>query len=132
MQFSSVLSATILISLLGCAANAPEAKRLTLGSVQQTVLKGADQTTIMEAIGAPNIITNDSKGREVWTYDKIYRESQSRSGTIVTWWSPISWLAGFSSASSSRSSATSKSLTVLITFDNNKRVTDFKYQRLEF
>jgi len=129
MKLSFVLSAPILISLLGCAANAPETNRLTLGTVQQTVSKGADQTEIMAALGAPNIITNDSKGREVWTYDKIYRESQSRSSTLVTWWNPISWLAGFFSGSTS---ATSKSLTVLIIFDDNKRVADFKYQRLEF
>ena len=132
MKLSHFLAAPVLLSLLGCAANAPEANRLTLGTVQQTVSKGANQTAIMEALGAPNIITNDSGGREVWTYDKIYRESQSRSGVVVTWWNPITWLAGLASGSASRSSATSKSLTVLITFDDDKRVADFKYQRLEF
>ena len=132
MKFSSILSATMLIALLGCAANAPEVNRLTLGTVQQTISKGANQTEIMEALGAPNIITNDAEGREVWTYDRIYRQSESRSGVLVTWWNPITWLAGLSSGSASRSSATSKSLTVLITFDGNKRVADFKYQRLEF
>ena len=129
-KLASVTLAALL--LLGCAANNSQANRLTLGTVQKTVYEGANQTEIMEALGAPNIITNNSSGREVWTYYRISREVQASSGMVVTWWNPISWLAGIASGSSSRSSTTSKSITVLITFDDNKRVTDFKYQRLEF
>ena len=129
-KLASVTLAALL--LLGCAANNSQINRLTLGTVQKTVYEGANQTEIMEALGAPNIITNNSSGREVWTYDKISREVQASSGMVVTWWNPISWWAGIASGSSSRSSTTSKSITVLITFDDNKRVTDFKYQRLEF
>jgi outer membrane protein assembly factor BamE (lipoprotein component of BamABCDE complex) len=129
-KLTSVILAALL--LLGCAANNSEANRLTLGTVQKTVYEGANQTEIMEALGAPNIITNNSSGREVWTYDRISREAQASSSVVVTWWNPISWLAGIASGSSSRSSTTSKSITVLITFDDNKRVADFKYQRLEF
>ena len=129
-KLASVTLAALL--LLGCAANNSQINRLTLGTVQKTVYEGANQTEIMEALGAPNIITNNSSGREVWTYDRISREVQASSGMVVTWWNPISWLAGIASGSSSRSSTTSKSITVLITFDENKRVSDFKYQRLEF
>ena len=129
-KLASVTLAALL--LLGCAANNSQANRLTLGTVQKTVYEGANQTEIMEALGAPNIITNNSSGREVWTYDRISREVQTSSGMVATWWNPISWLAGIASGSSSSSSPTSKSITVLITFDDNKRVTDFKYQRLEF
>ena len=129
-KLASVTLAALL--LLGCAANNSQINRLTLGTVQKTVYEGANQTEIMEALGAPNIITNNSSGREVWTYDRISREVQASSGLVVTWWNPISWLAGIASGSSSRSSTTSKSITVLITFDDNKRVADFKYQRLEF
>ena len=129
-KLASVTLAALL--LLGCAANNSQINRLTLGTVQKTVYEGANQTEIMEALGAPNIIINNSSGREVWTYDRISREVQASSGIVVTWWNPISWLAGIASGSSSRSSTTSKSITVLITFDDNKRVTDFKYQRLEF
>ena len=129
-KLASVTLAALL--LLGCAANNSQINRLTLGTVQKTVYEGANQTEIMEALGAPNIITNNSSGREVWTYDRISREVQASSGMVVTWWNPISWLAGIASGSSSRSSTTSKSITVLITFGDNKRVTDFKYQRLEF
>ena len=129
-KLASVTLAALL--LLGCAANNSQINRLTLGTVQKTVYEGANQTEIMEALGAPNIIINNSSGREVWTYDRISREVQASSGLVVTWWNPISWLAGIASGSSSRSSTTSKSITVLITFDDNKHVSDFKYQRLEF
>ena len=129
-KLTSIALFTILV--LGCAANNSEVNRLTLGTVQKTVYKGANQTEIMEALGAPNIITNNSSGKEVWTYDRISKEVQSSSGVVITWWNPITWITGIFSGSSSRSSSTSKSITVLITFDNNKLVSGFKYQRLEF
>tara|TARA_B100000029_G_scaffold473677_1_gene515297 strand:+ start:12871 stop:13266 length:396 start_codon:yes stop_codon:yes gene_type:complete len=120
------------ILILGCAANNSEVNRLTLGTVQKTVYKGANQNEIMEALGSPNIITSNSSGKEVWTYDRISKEVQTNSGVVITWWNPISWITGIFSGSSSRSSSTSKSITILITFDNNKLVSEFKYQRLRF
>ena len=57
-KLTSVTLAALL--LLGCAANNSQANRLTLGTVQKTVYVGANQTEIMEALGAPNIITNNS------------------------------------------------------------------------
>ena len=120
------------ILILGCAANNSEVNRLTLGTVQKTVYEGANQNEIMEALGTPNIITSNSSGKEVWTYDRISKEVQTNSGVVITWWNPISWITGIFSGSSSRSSSTSKSITILITFDNNKLVSEFKYQRLRF
>ncbi|MBF89188.1 MAG: hypothetical protein CMG75_05885 [Candidatus Marinimicrobia bacterium] len=120
------------ILILGCAANNSEVNRLTLGTVQKTVYEGANQNEIMEALGSPNIITSNSSGKEVWTYDRISKEVQTSSGVVITWWNPITWITGIFSRSSSRSSSTSKSITILITFDNNKLVSEFKYQRLQF
>ena len=118
--------------LFGCAANKPQTDRLTFGTIQKSVYEGANQAEIMETMGAPNIITKNSDGKEVWTYDRISREAQASSGMVVSWWNPISWLGGIASGTASRSSTTSKSITVLITFNDNKQVANFKYQRLEF
>ena len=54
--------------LLAACANPPrESNRLTLGLVQSTVVKGANQTEITKVLGAPNIISKDKSGRETWT-----------------------------------------------------------------
>ncbi|MEC9437119.1 MAG: hypothetical protein VYA83_02455, partial [Candidatus Neomarinimicrobiota bacterium] len=63
---------TMLITLFvvsGCS-NAPNetTSKLTLGLVQSTVTKGANQTDITKVLGAPNIISKDRQGNETWTY----------------------------------------------------------------
>ena len=116
----------------GCS-NAPNetTSKLTLGLVQSTVTKGANQTDITKVLGAPNIISKDKQGNETWTYDRISREAQSSSGSGVGFGALFGWVfaGGRSSASSSTSN---KSLTVIITFDDNKSVIDYAYQSLEF
>ena len=116
----------------GCS-NAPNetTSKLTLGLVQSTVTKGANQTDITKVLGAPNIISKDKQGNETWTYDRISREVQSSSGSGVGFGALFGWVfaGGRSSASSSTSN---KSLTVIITFDDNKSVIDYAYQSLEF
>ena len=127
------LTAFIITGMLwvGCTNPPQESDKLTLGLVQSTVVKGANQTEIIKVLGAPNIISKDKQGRETWTYDRISRNSEAKSGSMVG--------AGFFSAfigaggtSKSSASTSSKSLTVVITFDNNKSVVDYAYQSLEF
>jgi hypothetical protein len=116
----------------GCS-NAPNetTSKLTLGLVQSTVTKGANQTDITKVLGAPNIISKDRQGNETWTYDRISREAQSGSSSGVGFGALFGWV--FAGGKSSASSSTSnKSLTVIITFDDNKSVIDYAYQSLEF
>ena len=126
---------TMLITLfvVSSCSNAPKetTSKLTLGLVQSTVTKGANQTDITKVLGAPNIISKDKQGNETWTYDRISREAQSDSSSGVGFGALFGWVfaGGRSSASSSTSN---KSLTVIITFDDNKSVIDYAYQSLEF
>jgi hypothetical protein len=124
---------TIICSLLfiGCAANNQNEKRLTLGTVQAHVVQGQNQAEILKTLGSPNIITKDSEGREVWTYDRISKESSSKGGVGFLLFNPVTWFGG-GATSYRKSSSSSKSLTVIITFDDNKNVLDFTYQSLEF
>ena len=73
---------TIICSLLfiSCAVNNQNEKCLTLGTVQAHVVQGQNQAEILKTLGSPNIITKDSEGREVWTYDRISKESSSKGG----------------------------------------------------
>ena len=78
---------------------------------------------IMKALGAPNIISKERQGRETWTYDRISQNSDAQSSGFYF------LIFGSSRSSSSKSS---KSLTAIITFDDNKSVVDFAYQSLEY
>ena len=117
--------------LFSCAANNQSENRLTLGTVQSHVLKGKNQTEILKNLGSPNIITKDGQGREGWTYDRVSKESSSREGVGFLLFNPATWFGG-GATSYGKSSSSSKSLTVIITFDDNKTVLDFTYQSLKF
>ena len=131
-MFKELIFSISVITLIGCS-NPPTQNntKLTFGTVQQVVKKGANQTEIMRSLGAPNIISKDKNGLETWTYDRISRESESKSRSLGLFGSIGAFLLG-GSGSRSSSSVASKSLTVIITFDNDKSVLDFSYQSLEF
>ena len=127
-----IISFTSII-LFSCAANKPDdSNNLTLGIVQSKISKGQSQSSVMDVLGSPNIVTKDSQGREVWTYDRISSENDASSSFVFYILNPISWFTGGGTNSKSSSSSSSKSLTVLITFDDNKNVLDFTYQSLKY
>ena len=72
-------------------------------------------------------VTTDEQRREVWIYDKISsdRVDSARSvyGTIII-------LGG--SRSSSSSSSTQRTLTIIIKYDEQKKVRDFAYNYSSF
>jgi len=127
-----IISFTSII-MFSCAVNKPDdSNNLTLGTVQSKISKGQSQSSVMDVLGSPNIVTKDSQGREVWTYDRISSENDASSSFGFYILNPISWFTGGGTKSKSSSSASSKSLTVLITFDDNKNVLDYTYQSLKY
>jgi outer membrane protein assembly factor BamE (lipoprotein component of BamABCDE complex) len=99
----------------------------THGNVQLTLRKGTSQAEVLEKFGAPNIATTDGEGNEVWTYQKHASVAKSKSsdsyGTII--------LFGGSSRSSGFESS-SRTMTLIIKFDSNKTVKDFKSMSSSF
>ena len=127
-----IISFTSII-LFSCAANKPDDNNnLTLGTMQSNISKGQSQSSVMDVLGSPNIVTKDSQGREVWTYDRISSENDASSSFGFYILNPISWFTGGGTNSKSSSTASSKSLTVLITFDDNKNILDYTYQSLKY
>ncbi|MCS5653458.1 MAG: outer membrane protein assembly factor BamE [Candidatus Marinimicrobia bacterium] len=110
---------------------------LTLGTVQSKIRKGMSQAEVLEVLGSPNIVTKNSKVQEVWTYDKV---GSSRSSAATVNYGQRTLGQGFlaflfgGTTSSAAANATNetKSLTVIITFDENKNVSDFTYQSLKY
>jgi outer membrane protein assembly factor BamE (lipoprotein component of BamABCDE complex) len=141
----SILAAAL--SLGGCMT-APQHRdavrdnpvdRLTVGTVQKEIHLGMSGAEVIATLGAPNIVTTDEERREVWTYDRIATEIvHSSSGASI---SPLIFGSGGSmlggatgglSQSSGAESRTQRTLTVIIRFDEQKKVRDFAYHASQF
>lgn len=111
--------------LSGCASLQPiEKSHLTPGMVKKEIIKGVTtQNEILEVFGAPNIITKNKTGNEVWTYDKVSVEKGTSDiyGTLI--------IVG---GSGSRSSTSTRTFTLMIEFDDNGVVKDYSYRSSAF
>lgn len=113
----------------GCASEKAEIKedRLTVGKVQGEIKVGMPASQVAELLGSPNIVTTDDKRREVWIYDKVSTDrvdaaSSSYAGLIIL---------GTRSSDSS-SSQRQRTLTIIIKYDEEKKVRDFAYNSTQF
>ena len=124
MKHFKLLTIVLFISsLLGCTHGVEESNNLTVGTVQKEIKNGMSGAEVASALGSPNIVSTDDDGNEVWIYDKI-SSSVSTSSTYGT----LILIGG----SNRRRNSQQKTLTVIINFDENKRVKDFKYHTSRF
>lgn len=132
MKASSLLSLSLASILLGgCAASEVKEQaptdRLTVAKVQGEIKVGMSSASVIEVLGSPNILSTDDKRREVWVYDKVSTErmdaSTSSYGTLL--------IVGGSSRSGT-SSTQQRTLTIIIKFDEEKKVRDFAYNYTQF
>ncbi|WP_423909915.1 hypothetical protein [Candidatus Spongiihabitans sp.] len=101
---------------------------LTQGNVQLTMAVGeTTKAEVLETFGAPNITTRDGAGREVWTYQRAAQVSQSSAQS--GYWTLI--LVGQSSQVSGFESS-SRMMTLIIKFDENDVVNDFRSRTSNF
>ena len=120
------------ILLTGCVT-APEPltkknSELTQGMVQMNLEVGkTTKSDVIETFGAPNITTRDSSGNEVWTYQRQAQVSQSSSSSGFI----FVIIAGKSSEASGFETS-SRMMTLIIKFDGNDIVTDFKSRASNF
>ena len=118
------------LGLAGCTQTQPaqiEDDRLTVGTVQREIEIGLDAASVAEVLGSPNIVTTDEKRREVWIYDKV---STDRVDTARSSYGTLIILGGSSGQSSS--SSRQRTLTIIIKFDEEKKVRDFAYNYTQF
>lgn len=120
------------ITLLGTGCHHQEPKQekpeqLTLGTVQKRIEVGMSQADVAEALGMPNIVTKDSRGKEAWIYDKMASEvSYSRDSGGM-------WLIlGAFSKDSGAALTSQKTLTVVIKFSDANTVDDVTYHSTQF
>ncbi len=106
-------------------SNIPE-KELTPAVVKKEIKEGMSGAEVIQALGSPNIMTRDSRGKEVWVYDRLSAEVEIKKdtqyGTIL--------ILGFLSEKT-KVKTTQKTLTVIIILDGDK-VESFSYHYSKF
>ena len=103
------------------------ATNLTVGKVQGEIKVGIPASEVAAILGSPNIVTTDEKRREVWIYDKV---SSNRVDTVNSFGGGLIVLGGYTGQKESTS--TQKTLTIIIKFDEQKKVRDFAYNYTQF
>ena len=104
------------------------ANNLTVGKVQGEIKEGIPASEVAAILGSPNIVTTDEKRREVWIYDKV---SSSRVDTVNSFSGGIIFFVG-ASRGQGQSTTSQKTLTIIIKFDEEKKVRDFAYNYTQF
>jgi len=99
--------------------------KVTVGTVQKEIKKGMSGAEVAAALGSPNIVSTDEQGREVWIYDKIATDrvySQS-DGAYLKFLTP---------GSAGAASTSQRTLTIIIKYDQDKKVREFAYHTTRF
>jgi len=117
------------ISATGCATIRPTAQEitkesaLTPGMAKKYIYRSkTTQTEVLEIFGPPDLVTHKG-GKDVWTYDKISHEVSTSGGYLTI------LLAGVSGESGRRAS---RSVMLIIYFDENEVVMDYKLSAAKF
>ncbi len=146
-----VLVGFSVLTLAGCmsaqqhkaAVQNDQGDRLTVGKVQREIRVGMAGGEVATVLGSPNIVSTDEKGREVWVYDKIATDrvystssggiSSLILGGVIVGAGLVGGAGGGSYSSAAGASSTSqRTLTIIIKFDEGKKVRDFAYHSSSF
>ncbi len=119
--------ATLLFGLLlaGCGGREPlRPDPVSSGMAKKNIVKGTTtQAEIIEWFGSPNVTTRNKSGEEVWTYDRVGHEAKGEKSFL--------FLFLYGSESYSSSSGT-RSLTLIITFDDKDVVREYTVRQAQF
>lgn len=132
------LICALFVFVSGCATSKASYQRsnLTFGMVKKNLVKGqTTQAEIINLFGAPNIMTKNKSGEEVWTYDKISVSASEAAGSIGGGIGGVGTSViggGVAGLGGSTSSTSSRSMTLSITFDDKDIVKDYAVMMQEF
>jgi len=122
-----------LAALGACATNRPAPvdqrnSALTQGNVQLNLRVGETRKAeVLETFGASNITTRDASGSEVWSYQRFARVSQSTEAS--SYWTILLFGGG---SSAEGFAETTRTMTLIIYFDENDIVSDFRSRTSDF
>ena len=120
-----LLLACLTVLSTGCQKESrTQGSNLTPGMAKTKITNGVTtQSEILEVFGAPNIITKNKSGNEVWTYDKVAMDKSNKEG----YWTILA--AGESSGNQTTST---KTFTLMLEFDDDDIVKDTSYRASQF
>lgn len=100
----------------------------TQGNIQMKLKIGETlKSDVLEDFGAPNITTRDGSGFEVWTYQRssqLFEQKKDDQGF---------WLLLFSNNNTkNKSSSSSKMTTIIMKFDENDKLYDYRSRTSNF
>ena len=128
---SKFLAIISVLFLVGCKTTEPLSSKnsnLTQGNVQMNLQVGeTTKVEVLENFGSPNVTTRDASGQEVWSYQRAAQVAQST--TSEGYWTII--FAGQSKTATGFESS-SRMITLIIKFDENDVVTDFRSRESNF
>ena len=104
-----------------------EGEELTVGNVQRKIAIGMSGSEVAEALGSPNIVSTDEQHREVWIYDRVATERVESEGEGGVW-----LLIGAVGGRAGAARSSQRTITVIIKFDEGKKVRDFAYHSSKF
>ena len=117
----------------------PTADRVTVGTVQKEIRVGMSGAEVAQVLGSHNVVSTDELRREVWIYDKFSTDvaySTSNGGVAALIFGGGGSVAGGTGGnvgqSTGAASTSQKTLTVIIKFDEAKKVRDFAYHTSSF
>ena len=121
-SLAAIALVSVLVVLSACQTASPpqnlQANRLTPGAVKTFIVKGVTtEADINGYFGAPNLVTQNSSGLDVWSYNRMSSTSSSSGsyGSLL--------LVG---GSSSNASVNTQSFDLIITFNAKEVVQDYK------
>ena len=118
----------LVLTLTACASSQKPAtqSRLTMGEVKRNIVKGeTNQAEILSLFGSPNLVSKNKSNNEIWAYNKMSFDSEKGSASIMGGLFGTGGL-GVGAASKAISSSSSKSFDLIITFDRDDVVKDYK------
>jgi outer membrane protein assembly factor BamE (lipoprotein component of BamABCDE complex) len=114
----------------GCSSTPKDEKNspFTTGNVQLSLKQGVStQAEVLEKFGPPNIAAVDSTGNDLWTYQKFATVTQSSGQCGYFWLVVVGGNTGTSGLEQ-----TQKTMTLIIKFDQDKKIKEFKSMSTNF
>jgi len=119
-----IAGSVALLLLGGCAGQTPaDESNLTAGMAKATITEGeTTQARVLEVFGPPDLVTHRDD-IQIWTYDKISYDVQSRQGYITVL---------FAGQQRQRTRSSSRSTMLILYFDENDIVQDYRMSVTRF
>ena len=137
MRAFTLVAALAAVFVLGCAHTPPviTESNLTPGMAKRTIAKGATtQGEVLEVFGPPDQVTHRDD-LQIWTYDKVRYDLESSSGFLTVFaaagGSNIVG-AGGAGLSGRRVTSSSTSTILILYFDSNDVVQDYRMSTIRF